>query len=159
MEETTGPRLEQRIRRLERVVAILALGFALLIVWRILPGKPVVEAREFLMRDGKGVIRGALLMLADGRPALRLNDVNGKARAMLYLNPEAGGALRLTDLNGDQRAVLELSESGLPQLRLNDENGSVRTLVRPGAESRPAIVLIGENRKTVWSSPVRQAAP
>jgi hypothetical protein len=149
--------LERKVARLQRVTVILAAGFLLLLVWRLLPGPAAIDAREFRLRDGHGVIRGALTMLDEHRPVLRLNDENGKARAMLYLNRERGGTFRLTDPDGVNRLSLLLTEDGWPEVRLDDPVGRTRTRLGLTGADRPAL-SVGDSLGGVWNTPLRAEA-
>lgn len=151
--------LERQVRKLRRLTAVLAIGFVWLVAWRLVPGPDTVEAREFRMRDASGALRGALAILDDGRPLLRLNDVNGKARAMLYVNRERGGGLRIMDTDGERRIEMELHATGEPEMRISDPNGRTRTLIRLDQPEKPSIVVLDEGGAALWSSPGREAPP
>lgn len=150
--------LERKIAQLQRVTAMLAAGFVLLLVWRLLPGPPAVEAREFRVRDGSGTVRGALGMLDEQRPMLRLNDVNGKARALLYLNPGRGGTFRLIDPDGQSRLSLLLTEDGRPLAMIADSTGVPRTVIGLAVADRPAI-MVGDSAGVFWTNPPRASNP
>jgi hypothetical protein len=139
MESGRVSELERKLNRLQRVTAMLAIGFGLLLVWRLLPGPETIDAREFRLRDAQNRIRGGLMMLEDGRPVLRLNDVNGRANVMLYLDQEQGGGLRFTSA-GTHRAQLLLTRDGWPELRLADASGRTRTFVGLERSDRPAFL-------------------
>ncbi len=147
--------LERQVNRLQRVTVMLGAGFLLLLVWRLVPSSPTVTARQFLMKDASGVIRGALMMLDDGRPTLRLNDKNGRPRTMLYLNPDAGGALRFTDLRGHHRLQLLLTPEGEPEIRFENRDGVTRTRLGLTVAHRPAISIADPEGRPVWASPLR----
>lgn len=149
--------LERKVKKLQRVTAMLAAGFLLLLIWRLLPGPPVLDARGFRMRDARGIVRGALTMLDDHRPVLRLNDENGKARAMLYLNRERGGTFRLTDPDGVNRLSLLLTRDGRPEVRLDDPAGRTRTRLGLTGPEGPALA-VGDSAGRIWSTPLRAAA-
>jgi hypothetical protein len=114
--------LERRVERLTAAVAVLAVGFALAVVWALVP-RPEVNASRFMLRDGKGAWRGALAIREDGSPTVRLNDAKG--RAILYgaVLPDGTPRFRLSDSTGQSRIVLEIWPTGLPHAQLLDANG------------------------------------
>jgi hypothetical protein len=146
--------LERQIKRLQRVTIMVVVGFLLLLIWRLLPGPDTLEAKEFVMRDDSGAIRGALMMLDDGRPTLRLNDKNGSARAMLYLYPERGGGLRFTDTNSQHRLQLLLTREGSPELRIEGPDGRTRTQIGMTRSDQPSISIRDDSGRPVWASPL-----
>jgi len=148
--------LERELSRLQRVTAMLAAGFLLLLVWRLLPGPPALEAREFRLRDARGAVRGALGMLDEERPMLRLNDVNGKARALLYLNPDRGGTLRLLDTGGESRLAFLLTDDGRPEIHVADAGGRTRTWLGLATAHRAALI-VGDSAGVFWTTPLRSA--
>lgn len=140
--ENPSPRtdgaLERRVDRLTAAVAVLAVGFALAVVWALLP-RPEVSASRFMLRDDAGRWHGALALDPEGRPTVRLNDPTG--RAMLYGIVRADGTprFRLADPSGRSRVVLEMSPDGSPHAQLLDENGrtGVHAWLDPGG--RPSL--------------------
>lgn len=146
--------LERKLSRLQRVTVMLAAGFVLLLVWRLVPPPPVIEAREFRLRDRGGAFRGALGMLDESRPMLRLNDLNGRARALLYLNPERGGTFRLLDQEGESRLALLLMEDGRSEIVMNDPRDGSWTRLAVPSPARPALAT-GDSAGAIWSSPRR----
>jgi hypothetical protein len=142
--------LERENRRLRRlwmgtlvsVALLLGLATALVIVAARhgLPGTVahVVEARQFLLRDRSGAVRGSWTTAADGSMRLLLQTPGSKAG--LSLSVLGGGASGITvrDSAGRSRAVLGLLPDQTVSLLLADENGTTRTvlsLVRGGSST------------------------
>ncbi len=126
--ETTEERLaalERRVRRLGGVAAMLACGWAVMIVWNFAP-RPRLDAREFAVRDADGRRRGAFMVREDGLPAFRLDDTNGNPRLYAMLRADASPVVRLTDSAWVHRATLELDPAGRPRFLLADSTGRVR---------------------------------
>jgi hypothetical protein len=145
--------LERQLKRLQRVTAVLAIGFVWLVAWRLVPGPPVSEAREFRMVDAGRRVRGAMSILDDGRPVLRLNDINGKARAMLYLDRERGGGLRFIDTDGEHRVEMFLPRSGDPEVRLNNAKGALRTRLMLANPGQPALQALDDEGSEIATFP------
>ena len=120
--ERAAGTLERRIDRLTAAVAVLAVGFVLIIVWALVPRRELT-ASHFTLRDDKGARRGALEIRGDGSPIFRLNDSTG--RAMLYgaVQPNGAPRFRLADSRGFSRIVLEMHPGDMPHAQLLDENG------------------------------------
>lgn len=120
-ERAAGP-LESRVQRLTAAVAVLATGYALIVVWALLP-RTELTASHFTLRDARGAWRGALELRDDGSPIFRLNDSTG--RAMLYgaVLPNGTPRFRLADPEGRSRIVLEMYPGGVPHAQLLDANG------------------------------------
>jgi len=142
--------LERENRRLRRlwmgtlvsVALLLGLATALMIVAARhgLPGTvaDVVEARQFLLRDRSGTIRGSWATAADGSQRLLMQTPGSKAG--LSLSVLGGGASGITvrDSAGRSRAVLGLLPDQTVSLLFADENGTTRTvlsLVRGGSST------------------------
>jgi hypothetical protein len=140
--------LERENRRLRRlwmgtlvsVALLLGLATALVIVAARhgLPGTvaDVIEAREFLLRDAAGTVRGSWSAAADG--SMRLVFQAPGSKAGLALSVLGGGASGITvrDSAGRSRAVLGLLPDQTVSLLFADENGTTRTvlsLVRGGS--------------------------
>jgi len=133
--------LERENRRLRRlwmgtlvsVALLLGLATALVIVAARhgLPGTvaDVVEARQFLLRDQSGAVRGSWTAAADGSMRLLLQAPGSKAG--LSLSVLGGGASGITvrDSAGRSRAVLGLLPDQTVSLLLADENGTTRTVL------------------------------
>lgn len=159
-------RENRRLRRLwmGTVVSgalLLGLATALVIVSANhgLPGTVanVVEAREFLLRDENGAIRGSwasgekgsirlqlkaptsraglsLAVLEGGASGITVRDSAGRSRAVLGLLPDQTISLLLADENGTTRTVLSLVPGGSSTLVFADPSGSAK--VGMGVDSR-----------------------
>jgi len=79
-------RLERENRWLKRIGGITLLGVAAVVLMgQAAPRKvtKVIEAEEFILRDGTGKVRARLGSAADGSPGLELLDEKENARAVL----------------------------------------------------------------------------
>ena len=124
--------LAQRLERVERQnrnLRILATSFLFLIGVACIAGKvsshgEVVEASQFLLRDGKGNVRAELMTEAagplglGGNPKLVLYDEKRMVRASLLLDSNNSPALILSDGEGRVRAAFEMEHGGSPHLTL-----------------------------------------
>jgi hypothetical protein len=119
-------KLEKQNRRLFALTTALAMGFALLVAWRLLPVGTRLEGTRFTLRGAGGVDRGALEIAGDGTPQLRLNDRAGKARAMLVVRDEGDVVLRMTGRDGQHRVQLWVNPVGAPILEMSDSSGHTR---------------------------------
>ncbi|OGF12860.1 MAG: hypothetical protein A2W00_04010 [Candidatus Eisenbacteria bacterium RBG_16_71_46] len=144
--------LERRARRLEALVAILAVGYLVLLAWRLLP-RPEMSAQKFSVRDRGGMIRAELSLGDGGTPSLRLNDAAGKARAMLLLRADGSTTLRFTDARGENRAQLLLRPDGSPLLRLSGPGDDALTEVQTVEGGAPALLLRAPDRTVRWTAP------
>lgn len=165
-------KLEKQNRTLKRVGMLVLVLFCLVFVMgQALPGRRIIEAEGFILRDANGKMRAAL-GISEGAPHLSLLDEEGTARIFLTLaankpavwlfdakvNPrvslatDAGGDGLLSLLDGmrKQRAVLGLLPDGSPKLELTAEGE--RSAVTLGAMSSSkgsssGLVLLDANRK------------
>jgi len=159
-------RENRRLRRLwmGTVVSgglLLGLATALVIVSARhgLPGTvtDVVEARQFLLRDADGAIRGSwssgdkgamrfqlqapgskaglsLAVLEGGASGITVRDSAGRSRAVLGLLPDQTVSLLFADENGTTRTVLSLVRDGASTIVFADRGGSAKVGV--GVDSR-----------------------
>ncbi|HWN18151.1 MAG TPA: hypothetical protein VNO19_04465 [Gemmatimonadales bacterium] len=142
--------LERENRRLRRlwmgtvvsVALLLGLATALVIVTARhgLPGAvaDVVEARQFLLRDRDGAIRGSWSAAADGSMRLLMQTPGSKAGLSLSVLRGGASGITVRDSAGRSRAVLGLLPDQTVSLLFADENGTTRTvlsLVRGGSST------------------------
>jgi hypothetical protein len=176
--------LERENRRLRRiwmgtlvsVALLLGLATALVIVAARhgLPGTvaSVIEARQFLLRDRSGAIRGSwtaaddgsmrflmqapgskaglsLSVLEGGASGITVRDSAGRSRAVLGLLPDQTVSLLFADENGTTRTVLSLVRGGSSTLVFADRSGSAKVGV--GVDSR------GQSKLTLPEPPESRA--
>ena len=165
-------KLEKQNRTLKRVgMLVLALFGLVLLMGQTLPGRRIIEAEGFILRDATGKMRAAL-GISEGAPHLSLLDEEGTARIFLTLAAnkpsvwlfDAKANLRVslaTDAGGDgilslldgmrkQRAVLGLFPDGSPKLELTAEGErSAVTLAAMSSSmgSSSGLVLLDASRK------------
>jgi hypothetical protein len=176
-------RENRRLRRLwmGTVVSgalLLGLATALVIVTARhgLPGSiaDVIEARQFLLRDASGAVRGSwgtsengsmrlqlqaprskaglsLAALADGASGITVRDSAGRSRAVLGLLPDQTVSMLFADENGTTRTVLSLVRGGSSTLVFADRSGSAK--VGMGVDAR------GQSTLTLPEPPESRAEP
>ena len=84
----------------------------------------VVEAKEFLLKDGDGNDRGAWYISDNGQAELALYDTDANPR--LAISGSGDGAfVILMDKNKAKRAVFEVFK-GVPSLKMTDSGGTFR---------------------------------
>jgi hypothetical protein len=160
--------LERDNRRLRRyttmmfVVTAMVLGLGAALIWYSVrsgvPGSPTtVSARQFLLRDAQGNVRGAwglddegsvrfalsdaderqrvrLSLLQDGSAGLSFSDTADRKLAVLGLLPDHTTNLALTDPAGIPRAVLGVASDGSSNLVFADREGATQAGL--GVDSR-----------------------
>ena len=160
--------LERDNRRLRRytttmlIVVAMVLGLGTAMLWYSvrsgLPGSPVtISARQFVLRDSDGNVRGLwglddggavrlslsdagerqrvrLSLLQDGSAGLSLADTADRKLAVLGLLPDYTTNLALTDPQGIPRAVLGVAPDGSSNLVFADRSGATRAGL--GVDSR-----------------------
>jgi hypothetical protein len=140
-------RENRRLRRLWMgtvITGALLLGLATaLVVVSARHGLPgtvadVVEARQFLLRDANGAIRGTWSSAENGSLRFSLQSPGSKAGLSLASLPDGASGITVRDSAGRSRAVLGLLPDQTVSLLLADENGTTRTvlsLVRGGSST------------------------
>lgn len=140
-------RENRRLRRLWMgtvVTGALLLGLATALVIvsanHGLPGTvaEVLEARQFLLRDANGAIRGSWSTAGNGAMRLTLQSPGSKAGLSLTSLPDGASGITVRDSAGRSRAVLGLLPDQTVSLLFADENGTTRTvlsLVRGGSST------------------------
>jgi hypothetical protein len=166
-------RENRRLRRLwmgTMVSGALLLGLATALVIvsarHGLPGSiaDVIEAKQFLVRDATGAIRGSwgttengsmrlqlqppgskagltLAALADGASGITVRDSAGRSRAVLGLLPDQTVSLLFADDNGTTRTVLSLVRGGSSTLVFADRSGSAKVGMGVDARGQSTMTL------------------
>jgi hypothetical protein len=147
---------------------LLGLATALVIVSARhgLPGAvaDVIEARQFLLRDASGAIRGSwatgdkgsirlqlqapgskgglsLAVLEGGASGITVRDSAGRSRAVLGLLPDQTVSLLFADENGTTRTVLSLVRGGASTLVFADRSGSAKVGVGVDSKGQSTLTL------------------
>jgi hypothetical protein len=152
------------------VALILALGATLYTSYRAgyLGGAAAsVRAREFVLTDGAGAVRGTWALLEDGStrffmqdrdgvprlkltvldggaPGLSFTDESGRSRVVLGLLPDETSTLVFADRTGEARAVLGLSAEEAASLVFVDRAGSVRAGLGVAADGSASLTIPDE---------------
>jgi hypothetical protein len=190
--------LEQDNRRLRRVTlgtlvaTAVLLGLAAALTYTAarhgLPGMvpDLVEAREFVLRDHQGRVRGAwgeddqgsirlvlqdaasrasikLNLLGDGSSGLTLSDSTGNPRVIMAVLPDQTTNLVFADGRGVTRTVLSLSAGGGSTLIFADEGGRMQTTVGVDRRGQPVLttaqVEAPEEPEPIDSAPPQRRRP
>jgi hypothetical protein len=145
-----------RLRRQSRllgagvVIALAAsLGMSLLVYLERSRVADMVQAQQFVLRDGAGHVRAVLgptaeggsrfsmqdrngrdrlriTLLADGSPGMSFADTEGRSRAVLAFLPDETANLVFADPTGRTRAVFGLMPDGSTTLVFADRAGETR---------------------------------
>jgi hypothetical protein len=166
-------RENRRLRRLWMgtvVTGALLLGLATaLVVVSARHGLPgtvadVLEARQFLLRDANGAIRGtwgttsngsmrltlqspgskaglSLTSMADGASGITVRDSAGRSRAVLGLLPDQTVSMLFADENGTTRTVLSLVRGGSSTLVFADRGGDAKVGMGVDAKGQSTLTL------------------
>jgi hypothetical protein len=152
--------LERDNRRLQRlwmssviVLAVLVgLGTALVLVSARhgLPGTVagVVEARQFLLRDKEGAVRGGFGVLPDGTVRLTLQAPGSKATVTLTALKGGASGLTFTDTTGKARGVLGLLPDETMSLTFGDGTGMIRSSLGLNPEGSATLVFADKTGAT-----------
>jgi hypothetical protein len=172
-------RENRRLRRLWMgtvVTGALLLGLATALVIvsarHGLPGTvaDVIEARQFLVRDQSGAIRGtwgsskdgalrlslqpagskgglSLSSLADGASGITVRDSAGRSRAVLGLLPDQTVSMLFADENGTTRTVLSLVRGGASTLVFADRSGDAKVGMGVDARGQSTMTLPDAERQ------------
>jgi len=171
--------LEEANRKLRRqgtllliiTAGLLGLGVAL-VVTAARHGMPgfvpdVVEAREFLLRDRDGRVRGTwgsdeqgairlvlqdhrnrtsikLNLLEDGSSGLTFSDSAGAARMVLAVLPDQTVNVVLGDGRGVARTVLALNPNGGSTLGFADGGGTMKSGIGVDSRGRPMLSIANQ---------------
>ena len=149
-------RVEQENRWLKQAGVVALAVIAAVVLMGQATGSKVVEAQRFILRDSKGINRGGLQVMDDGRPILHLADENGLTRAELVVLSNNTPALyfydyeRGRDVDRKHLAWLGVSKHGSVTLALIDrERQSQAQLSGTG----PRLRFIGKDGRVIWSAP------
>jgi hypothetical protein len=170
-------RLERENRRMKKI-GIVAIVFAsVLFISGQAKTNRVVEANEFVLKDGNGRAR-ARLGIIQGQAELFFSSLSGESDVLLGTDPNgpflimgpATGKRTMT-LNPDNlslegpvgKFIVTLDKSGGPNLTIEDNEGYSTVLGRSDLvqtktgkeEQTPAasLVLFGKGKKVLWSAP------
>lgn len=168
--------LERENRRLQRSASLTVIGMAVLLglvvalVWVTgrhgMPGSVSreVAARQFVLRDQNGALRGVwgmgddgavrlvlqdpsghprvkVSLLQDGTAGLSFSDSGGRARAVFALLPDQTGSVAFADESGKTRSVLGISADGSSNIVFADRGGSTRAGLGVDARGQSTFTL------------------
>jgi hypothetical protein len=151
--------LERDNRRLRRygvtmlvvLAGFLGVGAALLYFSGAygLPGSPqMVAARQFLLRDASGNIRGTWGTGEDGSVRLALSDDQGRQRIRLSLLEDGSAGLTFSDTADRKLAVLGLLPDHTSTLALTDPAGVPRMVLGVAANGSSNLVFADHSGTT-----------
>lgn len=151
--------LERDNRRLRRYAAtmlvvvamVLGLGAALIYysVRSGLPGSPhSVSARQYVLRDAKGEVRGAWGLGEDGAVRFVLSDASGRQRVRLSLLQDGSAGLSFADSADRKLAVLGLLPDHTTNLALTDPAGIPRAVLGVAPNGSSTLVFADQSGST-----------
>jgi hypothetical protein len=152
--------LERENRRLRRYSTYAFMGLAILLglivalVWisgrQGAPGTVAdqVAARQFILRDKTGAIRGAWGMGDDGAVRLALQDQAGRPRVKVSLLQDGTAGLSFADSAGHPRAVFALLPDQTGSVAFADEAGRTRSVLGISADGSANIVFADRSGST-----------
>ncbi len=114
-----------------------------------LPGSPqMVAARQFMLRDAQGTIRGTWGTAEDGSVRLALNDDRGRQRIRLSLLEDGSAGLTFADTSDRRLAVLGLLPDQTTTLALTDPAGVPRMVLGVSANGSSNLVFADHSGTT-----------
>jgi hypothetical protein len=114
-----------------------------------LPGSPqMVAARQFLLRDAHGTIRGTWGTDEDGSVRLTLRDEQGRQRIRLSLLEDGSAGLTFADTADRKLAVLGLLPDHTSTLALTDPAGVPRMVLGVAANGSSNLVFADHSGTT-----------
>jgi hypothetical protein len=156
--------ITERLERLEKKVA--ALGEVVGMGVQGLTGEAVlgrIQAEEFVMKDAKGRMRGAMSVMNDA-PTIALYEAEGEGRVILRIEKE-GAALYLGGKDGRHLAAMKV-ESGGATLSVSDNEdfcvliGHLDRISREKMKALrvspspfPQAIIVMQGNKAIWSAP------
>jgi hypothetical protein len=150
-------RQQAEVRRVNRRLELLAGALALLFGSALVMGQTTavhsVEARQFVLRDNAGIVRGAMGIGDNGAVGINLNDIKGRPRISLDIASNGTPGLDFYDAAGKLRATFALGPEGTPGLGLYDPSGKLRTSLDIPAPQTPGLAFYHPNGKPAWGAP------
>jgi hypothetical protein len=152
--------LEKDNRRLRRqgvtvlVVTAVLLGLAGALTWTAaqhgLPGfvPDIVEAREFVLRDHEGRVRGAWGHDDQGAIRLVLQDARNQSSIKLNQLDDGSSGLTFADSTGTPRLVIAVLPDETVNLVFGDRRGVTRTVLGLNANGASTLVFADEGGRT-----------
>ncbi len=112
-----------------------------------------LDARQFVLHDSSGKVRGALGLTDDGAVGLNLVDAKDKTRMTLDIPSNGTPGLDFFDQDGKLRATFALGPDGTPGLGLYDPEGHLRTSLDVPASKTPGLAFYHQDGKPAWGAP------
>lgn len=151
--------IERENRRLRRYGTAMLIALAVLVglgvasIWYYGgPGQigsaQIVTARQFVLRDARGAVRGAWGTTEDGSVRLALNDVRGQQRIRLSLLSDGSAGLSFADTADRKLAVLGLLADHTTTLALTDPGGVPRAVLGVNPNGTSNIVFADQTGAT-----------
>jgi hypothetical protein len=143
-------RLERQVRSLRRIlaVALLGLGWPLLIAADAPRTPAEVTAKKFVLHDGAGKVRAELGLQPDGTAMLAFIDAKGRTNVALRGTASAP-ILELAEGSGGSAWVTSSSTGS--GISLSMGGGEIE--LAANATGSPSVKLVDKNGKIVWSAP------
>ncbi len=142
-------RLERENRHVKRVgVAALATITAAMLMGQVAPPRAskVVEADEFVLRDGKGAVR-AMLGFKAGAPLLSFYDEEQTLRIGLGFAATGLPTVAILNKDGNIRSSLALLANDTTALYLYDRNERPHAVLAVETDGTPSLSLFGKDKE------------
>jgi len=112
-----------------------------------------LDARQFVLHDSTGKVRGALGITDDG--SVGLNFVDSKDRTRITLDVASNGTpgLDFYDQDGKLRGIFALGPEGTPGLGLYGPDGHLRTSLDVPGGKLPGLAFYHDDGKPAWGAP------
>lgn len=142
-------RLERENRHVKRVgVAALATITAVILTGQAAPPRApkVVEADEFVLRDGKGAVR-AMLGFRGGAPLLSFYDEEQTLRVGLGFTPAGLPTVAILSKDGNIRSSLTVLANDTTALYLYDQNERPHAVLAVKTDGTPSLSVFGKDKE------------
>src|ERR1700722_5554753 len=150
-QQTKLPRSNKHLRMMTG--AMLLLCGALFTMAETSTVTDTVEAKQFLLRDSSGKLRGSMGVLSDGAVGLNLSDPSGGTRGTIDLASNGPPGVDLYDQDGKIRETMALGGAGQPGLGLYGPNGHLRTSLDVPVGKTPGLASYKHDGKPAWGVP------
>jgi hypothetical protein len=112
-----------------------------------------LDARQFVLHDSTGKVRGALGITDDGSVGLNLVDSKDRTRISLDVASNGTPGLDFYDQDGKLRGLFAVGPDGTPGVGLYGSDGHLRTSLDVPAGKSPGLAFYHDDGKPAWGAP------
>jgi hypothetical protein len=147
--------LQRSNRRLRAMtVAVLLFSGAMVVMAQTNPQiADSLDARQFVLHDSSGKVRGALGITDDGSVGFNLVDSKDRTRVTLDVAGNGTPGLDFFDQDGKLRATMALASDGTPGVGLYGSDGHLRTSLDVPGRKIPGLAFYHDDGKPAWGAP------